>query len=830
MSNVAASTSPDIDSAVRRPLRAPAAPVFAIAAAGICCDRWQGVPLAVWIGLMALGALIGLWPDQRRIVLICGVGLGWGALAGAWHHVWWAEPAAGQIFHWSTDEGQVVTLEGSVVQPGWLRQRAGRDPEWIWIVRCEGIWPGSDQFQHVGGQLRVQCADPALTTRRDPFRAGDRLRLTGRLIRPAVAGNPGGFDYRNWLKTQGIQAVLRIQHAAAIEQQPHQTSLTSELANWRHRLRRAATDRLQATADPVAANIGEALLLGSRSQMPDDIRQAFIDSGMLHMLAISGVNVAVIWWGLIRLCRTIGFTLRSSSYLVIAGLISYAWLTDANPPIVRAVTFAIVFQCAELLGRRISGLQGMSLAALVILAQNPTDLFNPGAWLSFLSVAVLASVNRWCNRPMQHWREHWQLDDAYAGPLRRGLYHLAHWGGEAVFRITLTTLAIWVCSAPLVAYSFHFLSFAGIVLNILIAPLFAGLLWLGYLWLLLVVAVPPVSDLLLWPLEGLLQGLVWASRWGSSWTRWHAYVAGPPEWWVIGFYVGVGLWLASPPWWSWSRQWKSALVWLNVGLLWALLPTGSQGVICDVVSVGHGLAIVVQGPAGKTLLYDAGSLAGDEIAAEGISLHLWQARKSRIDAAVVSHADADHCNAIPLLAERFSVGTLLFHPTFAAHPGVTVAQVRQAWQSAGGHEQEISAGDRLDWDPQVEVDVWQPDHDTQYERDNANSLIICLKYAGRSLLLTGDLEREGLNALLQRTRTPVDVLIAPHHGSLGANTSEFAAWTNPDWVVISASQHEIADRLRERYAPEARLLNTATQGRVRIHIWPDGRLDVQSYR
>jgi competence protein ComEC len=133
-------------------------------------------------------------------------------------------------------------------------------------------------------------------------------------------------------------------------------------------------------------------------------------------------------------------------------------------------------------------------------------------------------------------------------------------------------------------------------------------------------------------------------------------------------------------------------------------------------------------------------------------------------------------------------------------------------------------------DPSVSLTVWHPAAAFANERDNANSLVVCLEYAGRRLLFTGDLEREGLAELLAQPRQPVDVLIAPHHGSKAANPPALAAWTNPEWVPISAGDRHTADRIAVNYPPTGTLLNTATRGMIRCEIRPDGEVRVTTYR
>lgn len=816
------------------PERAPAGLLLLAAIVGIYLDRSLQPPWVVWI--LALGSCVAfsllaaylrhagsrVQNGHRSAAILLACTAAW----GGWHHLWWSDPPPNHIYHLSTPTGRLITLNGIVADSGWVRTRRSEMKESLWDVDCQGWIDRDSQIVPAPGRVRVICADPQLIEQPERWLVGERQSLTGRLIRPADASNPEAFDYRRWLRSQRVEAILRIDHLASVVSQPETPTLLQSLKNWRVQLRRNAIDHLQAGTDSVTATVAEALLLGTRSSLPEELRQSFVASGLLHVLAISGMNVGILWWSLMRLCCGTGISYRTSSALVMLGLLGYAWLTDANPPIVRATVFAIALQAAGLLNRPMGLLQGLSLAAVIVLIVNPTDLFNAGAQLSFLAVATLAVIQRlW-----QSWQSEggWLFRDSQPAPW----YHLPHvW--EKTWRYFLQsgllTGAIWFVTAPLVASRFHFLSPIGLILGVVTSPLILVLLWAGYAWLLVLAIVPPLSPLFLLVFTTLLRLLMAIAIGGSQWLGGQLYLIGPPPWWVLGFYAALALAFVRPGLWK-QWWWKGSLVWLNAGLLWLLIPTAPQGLVCDVLSVGHGLAVVIRGPAGQTLVYDVGSLSGGAIAAEAVAQSLWQAGHCKIDALVLSHADADHCNGVEELVKRVQPGLLLFHSSLENNSFPTPRQMIATWKEAGGITRPIIAGEQIDWDPAVRIDVWQPRMDSRYSSDNANSVVLAVGYAGRTILLTGDLEKEGLEDLLRRPRTPVDVLIAPHHGGLASNTAEFGAWTNPAWVAISSSSFDVVQRLKQRYPSEAVLLNTATSGRIRFSVALEGDLAVSVFR
>jgi competence protein ComEC len=182
------------------------------------------------------------------------------------------------------------------------------------------------------------------------------------------------------------------------------------------------------------------------------------------------------------------------------------------------------------------------------------------------------------------------------------------------------------------------------------------------------------------------------------------------------------------------------------------------------------------------------------------------------------------------LTERLAVGTLCAHRTILTGEPAIVMQSLEAWSAAGGPVRLVAGSDRIAIDPEVTITVWQPAAGERFPRDNANSVVVLVEYAGRKILLTGDLERDGLAALLQRPRSPVDVLVAPHHGSKAANPPELAAWTNASIVIASSADRQVRSRLSGSYAEPTVVLNTAETGCVRCEIAGDGTWIIRTFR
>ena len=276
--------------------------------------------------------------------------------------------------------------------------------------------------------------------------------------------------------------------------------------------------------------------------------------------------------------------------------------------------------------------------------------------------------------------------------------------------------------------------------------------------------------------------------------------------------------------------WRGLAVWVAGGLALGLRPVPTDGLRATFLSVGHGCAVLVELPAGRTLLFDAGSFVDGRRAQRTIQSALWSYGHSRLDAVVVSHADVDHFNGLPGLAETTPIGSVLLAPSSLDFTQAGVVDLCEGVARCGVPIRLVQSGDTLPLDPEVTCEVLHPPADFRAADDNANSVVLKLTYRDRSLLLTGDLEGSGLDRVLSLPGGEVDVLMSPHHGSRGANPPALGVWASPQVVIASAADTDAVENLRHRAMRRTRrMYSTATSGAITVTISPQGRLQVREF-
>jgi len=541
-----------------------------------------------------------------------------------------------------------------------------------------------------------------------------------------------------------------------------------------------------------------------------------METGTVHLLAISGLHVGIVAGALFLSLRLVFVPRRRAVILVAAAIVFYTLLTDARPPAVRAMILVLAFCASTYLGRPQLAFNSLAAAALVVLALSPADLFRTGVHLSFVCVAGLM----WF---APRWFATGSGQDVIERLLAKQQTLASRIGWmcwRSLRRLTLVGAMMWVLTLPLVMARFHLFAPAGVVLNtVLWLPMGVALVS-GFGVLLLGWLVPPLAAVFGWCCNGSL----WFLESGVQTVRdvpcSHFWVPGPADWWLWGFYGGLGL-LAAFPAIRPPRRWCLALLagWIAVGFIPSMARSHAARLECTFLSVGHGCSTLLELPSGQTMLYDAGCLASPEIGARSVAASLWSRGITHLDAVILSHADADHYNLLPDLLERFSVGVVYVSPVMFDYENRAILALREAIREAEVPVREISAGDRLWGGEGCRIEALHPPRRGVIGEDNANSIVLAIEYRGRRILIPGDLESPGLDDVLAEEPWDCDVLLAPHHGSRSSNPPGLAMWCRPEWVVVSGSldsyQPETAANYREA---GAQVLITGEVGAIRCAI------------
>ena len=819
----------------------PYRPLLLVALAfgvGIVADRWGGSAIVggmfLWwvVGLLLLGVCFVLRYRGAGRALSYTLLLTAMCVGGAWHHLRWNYFSADDLARFSREAAQPVCVEAVVT--GRTKQSPAPAPN---PLRALPVGPRSDTFvrvlrirdgvrwRNISGSCRLRVAGELLEVH-----AGDHLRVFARFSRTRSALNPGQYDWALAERGAGRHCAIFCAEPECVSVLETGTTLT--LGRWLGNAANRCEDQLAKYVGVEESGLALAVFLGFRERLDDAVIRSFFETGTIHLLVVSGLHVgmlALVVW----LIFQVGALPRRWAVVLTALLIvAYALIAGGRPPVVRATILVLAGLISLIVGRVSSMKVVLAAAALTVLAYNPSELFRGGTQLSFLCVAALSAFSHsdGQRRPTDPLS---QLIQSVASWYRKAW----RWIGSRFGHLVVASLVIWIVAAPLVAYHFHITAPVVVLITPLVWPLVTcalatglGICTIGWFF-------SPVAYLLgsvcAWCLGATERIVGLAEQIGFG----HQYVSGPSVWWLLVFYGGMALVAIVPRLQiGWKPLASLAALWVAVGFAAAAMRGDEDRLHCTFLAMGHGTCVVLELPGGQTLLYDAGSLGSPEGASQTVAGYLWSRGITRIDAVVLSHADVDHYNAMPGLLERFDVGVvyvspLMFDPWTTGGKLDAPEFLRTTLEEAGIPVREIWMNDRLQVaNPAVEIEVLHPPRMGVAGRDNANSLLLHLSYRGYSILLPGDLESAGMEAVMAERPTDCDILLAPHHGSSHSDPPGFAAWCSPDWVVVSGrqiSRHSLADVSYRRVG--ATVLQTAICGAVEFVIGDSG-IEVSSYR
>ncbi|MBL8823988.1 MAG: ComEC/Rec2 family competence protein [Planctomycetia bacterium] len=762
------------------PIAAPLLPVAGAVTLGILLERYFPLPsitlIALLVGLLASALWARLRHSPIMTLLLWCVAV---ALTACWYRVQYQWPAEA-IGHHALMDRVPVKLRGVVAED--VEFHLPRRPELLsgqgtmgyslFLLRVHELQL-TDRWLPVTGIVRVTVEGEL-----KKFSVGDGVEVLGSLLAFSPPVNPGGSDFRQRWFDQKIQAALLVKTVDGIH--PHPASSRWSIASIMAKARSWVRQSLKTSLPAQQAGIAQALLCGEQAALSPDQFESFLHTGVYHVLAVSGQHLVILGAFVGLLLRLTGLDMRHRSVWLAVMVLFYVFLTGARPPVVRAAIMVLTWCMALWLRRKANPINSLAFAWIAVAVIQPADILNVGCQLSFLAVFVLMQMVS----PLYRWvRENRSPLDQLAVELKPFWWRLLHACWEVIRWSLWASFIVWLCALPLVLAQFHLISPVAVILGpILIIPITVALIS-GFL-LVLLQSIPLVSDVFAWLAETSLRFSDWCVALARELPYSFGYWPDVPNWWVAGFYlilIPALLWPGRERWWKWFAT--AATVWLLM-LVMLTQPDITQDLRVTVLSVGHGTCVVMETPTGKCLVYDVGSLAGPEIALRHLSNYLWYRGRTKIDELFLSHADLDHFNALPDLLERFRIGQIRMTPTFGEKPDrgtrATLEQIQRKHVSLST----LRRGDILE-DGELEIEVLHPPSKGPEGIENVRSMVLLVTYQGTRLLLTGDLEQEGLEQVMQSSIERVDVLVAPHHGSRVSNTSRFAAWCRPKLVISS---------------------------------------------
>lgn len=599
-------------------------------------------------------------------------------------------------------------------------------------------------------RLQLSCYRCPLT-----LLPGQKWQFTVRLKRPRGYASWGAFDYEKYLFRHRIAATGYVRL-----KEPYQEIESSsgffDKQRWQIKLAILELATAVSKSDQLGYAMIRALSIGDKSGFSAEQRQVFQDTGISHLMAISGLHVGLVFMFVSVLVGRLLWPIANvfeyvprQTIVLFPALFSafyYSGLAGFSVPTQRAFIMLSVYVLAKLLARTPSLLRVLLITIAIIFIIDPFSVLDMGFWLSCMAVFIIGLAQK--------------------KPISRQTANQASIQDEAP-QLSLIRLQpiIWLGMLPLSAALFGQVSLISPMVNLVMVPLFCLALIPATLFVLvlLIMGASSLSAELFSYLATVFNyvSVLLESIAGLSFSQY--LVNSLSAWQLAACIMVVALFFLA------SRWRYLAVIALAANILWVVPAQLSDQMRIALIDVGQGLAMVIESE-DYVLVYDTGPRyrTGFTAAAATLIPYLNTRGIQHIDTLMISHADNDHIGGYQAVADQFSIGEVVTSRVDKL-PGARACVAGQTWQKG------LST-----------FSIISPDINTP-KGSNNHSCVLRIEHQAVSALITGDIEKQVEHYLVNTEHVlDADIMLVPHQGSKTSSTSAFIDAVSPKLVLFAA--------------------------------------------
>lgn len=595
---------------------------------------------------------------------------------------------------------------------------------------------------------------------------GNTISFIGTIKKARDQRNPGEFNYEKYLLQKGISGIIS---CYKIESLKIINTEEDYISNLIFDIRKNIYARINTLFNEKSSALIKGIILADRSDINYEIKKTFINTGVIHVLAVSGLHVGFIT--LLFFLIFGRFDLRIDYGLTILGIICFLIITGGHPSVFRASTMAVVYLLAKLTGRSTNGFNSISIAALIILLINPNELLNPGFLLSFSAVISILIIY-----PI--------LSEKIANLQINGLV-------KKILLFMSVSFAAQIGTLPFTLVYFNKLSLVSLFANLIVIPIIGFVVAISLLSLVISVvsiwAASMIASANMMLIDLLFYFVQNVSELSFSFIPIYNFSIYDG----IIFYTFLAIILFA------VVKFKKRLS-LVVLIIFSLLSMqhffsfdnspllGNSELSIIYIDVGQGDSFLIKFPNSKTALIDAGNATEYFDNGERIILPLLQRLGiKKVDYAFVSHLDSDHYAGFISLINQ-NIISKVYKP-----------KVQKSVKDSIFEDYLTANKIQYDYYSNASINIGNCKiyflNDTSYAEynnfdSNNKSGIIKIVYGSTSFLFVGDAEKEAEQFMIKRyfTFLKADVLKVGHHGSNTSSSNLFLDMVKPSIGIISA--------------------------------------------
>lgn len=641
------------------------------------------------------------------------------------------------------------------------------------------------------------------------LKIGNILKVTGKIYSFSQPGNPGQFDEYRYYHDRGISYKFFVQSLKK------KNPAYKKIEQWLCDVRTALYENIMACLPEEEAGVAAAMILGEKSALPEETRTLYQESGIAHLLAISGLHISLIGMGIFSLLRRFVLPMKPAALITGTLLVLYGELTGFSLSAQRAVWMMLCYLAARFLGKRYDLYCALALSAFLQLLLHPAVLFQAAFLLSYGTVLGIAVF-------VQDFQK--QVRDHKAVPC------------FVVLQAFTGSLGIQLVTMPVLLYYYFEINPYSVFVNLIVLPLVGILLSMSFTGSLTACISIPAGKFFFGIVHAILSLYDWITE-AVQKLPLTSYITGRPAWWQIILYYGfltLFICLTRHPHIlkeQYPKRWLLPV--MAVFLLLVPIPGDDRLQIIN-LDVGQGDCTCIR-VAGKTILIDGGSSDVVQVGKYRISSYLKYYGIRKLDYVFITHSDSDHISGLMELVQEpdhmgFQIGTLVLPDVEKTDENYN--EMECLCRESGILVKKMKKGDQIRIG-QMQIGCLHPFREYSWRTENDYSLVLELSYGKFRGLFVGDLEQAGEEEIMGDIRD-VDYLKVGHHGSAGSGSEKFLAILRPEIAVISAGEGnryghpspETQERLRQI---GAKVYCTIEKGAVTVRT-DGGEMEIYTYK
>lgn len=582
---------------------------------------------------------------------------------------------------------------------------------------------------------------------------GDIVRITGEYEEINSYKNNGTFNYKNYLKKDNIYGALQTKKIEVIKINN----------NIFYKLNNHIKEKNKMYYSEKTASYLETIILGDKSNLGKEIKEQFSEAGLSHVLAISGMHIAIIILITNKLLSMIIKKKKLKDIILLMTIIIYSLIINTSSSLVRAVIMASLHIISKLVYKKDNFLVNISIASFIILITNPYNLVDTGFQLSFVASIGIVLVSQKILKV--------QIKNKFFKYICSSL---------------LVSLSANILILPIIIYSFKKISLSMFLIQIIITPILYIIEILGIFSIFIpnnnIIFVKPILEISIQIFDYI-----------SQINFFTIYIKVPNILTILIYYFFIMIYILKP-----KRKFikkalkKIVIAMIIINLIITLTEILNNTLKIYMIDVGQGDSTLIITPNNKTILVDGGGNESYDIGKNILIPYLLNKQIKTIDYVIVSHFDTDHCGGLFAVVENLKVDTIILGKQDNRYDNCTkfleLAKAKKVKVIC------VEAGNSIKIDKYTHFEILWPDSRNMisYNGINNNSILAKFVYGDFSMLFTGDIEELAEKEILKKYKNTdildCNILKVAHHGSKSSSVQEMLEKNTPQIAVIGVGE------------------------------------------